>query len=74
MLFLAFVKAKKISREEQNGVFVYFSSDPETNLKQMEKRNEIGSKKRLPDWIVAEILIETIRSWLLSGFKVIKFP
>ncbi len=59
---LSLVKAKKISREEQNGVFVYFSSDPETNLKQMEKRNEIGNKKRLPDWIVAEILIETIRS------------
>lgn len=59
---LSLVKARKIRREERNGVYVYFSPDPEISNTQMRRRNEIGSTKRLPDWIVAEILIEAIRS------------
>ncbi len=59
---LSLVKVKKIKREERNGVYVYFSPDPEVSSKQMKRRNEIGSTKRLPDWIVAEILIEAIKS------------
>lgn len=59
---LSLVKAKKINREQQDGVYVYFSADPETNRRQMERRNEKGCKERLPEWIVAEILIEIIRS------------
>lgn len=59
---LGLVKVKKIKREEQNGVYVYFSPDPEINSKQMKRRSEIKSTKRLPDWIIAEILIEVIKS------------
>ncbi|MBY0281992.1 MAG: hypothetical protein K2W94_07550 [Alphaproteobacteria bacterium] len=59
---LSLVKDKKISREQQDGVYVYFSTDSETSRKQMEKRNEKGCRKQLPEWIVAEILIEIIRS------------
>lgn len=59
---LSLVKVKKIRREEQNGVYVYFSPDPEISSRQMKRRNEIRSTKRLPDWIIAEILIEVIKS------------
>lgn len=59
---LSLVKAKKIRREERNGVYVYVSPDLEISSTQMRRRHEIGSTKRLPDWIVAEILIEVIKS------------
>lgn len=59
---LCLVKDKKISREQQDGVYVYFSADLETSRRQMKKYNEKGCRKRLPEWIVAEILIEIIRS------------
>ena len=59
---LSLIKSKKISREQQDGVYVYLSADLETGRRQMEKRNKKGSTKRLPEWIVAEILIEIIRS------------
>ena len=59
---LGLVKVKKIRREEQNGVYVYFSPDPEISSRQMKRRKEIRSTKRLPDWIIAEILIEVIKS------------
>ena len=59
---LSLVKSKKISREQQDGVYVYLSADLETSRRQMEKRNKKGSLKRLPEWIVVEILIEIIRS------------
>jgi hypothetical protein len=59
---LSLVKAKKISREQQDGVYVYLSTDLGTSHKQMEKRYQKGSRKRLPEWIVAEILIEIIKS------------
>ena len=59
---LSLVKSKKISREQQDGVYVYFSADLETSRRQIEKRNKKGSRKRLPEWIVVEILIEVIRS------------
>lgn len=59
---LSLVKSKKISRELQDGVYVYVSADLETGRRQMERRNKKGSTKRLPEWIVVEILIEIIRS------------
>ena len=62
---LSLVKAKKISRERHNGVYIYYSADLEISRSQMERRKKIGPKKKLPEWIVAEILIEIIRS--LSG-------
>lgn len=59
---LSLVKTEKILREEQDGVYVYFSVDPDIGRQQMKKRNKIGSRQRLPVWIVVEILIETLRS------------
>jgi hypothetical protein len=63
---LSLFKTEKIRREEQNGVYVYFSADPKIRCNQMEKRNKIGgNRKQVPMWIVVEVLIETIR--LLTG-------
>jgi hypothetical protein len=59
---LSLFKSKKIGREQQNGVYVYLSVDLETSCRQMEMRNKKGARKRLPEWIVAEILIEIIKS------------
>jgi hypothetical protein len=59
---LSLVKAEKIRREEQNGVYVYFSADPKICRNQMAKRNKSGSRKQLPVWVTVEILIETIKS------------
>lgn len=59
---LSLVKDKKITREQQNGVYVYFSAEIETNLTQKKRFNEMRCRQRPPDWIVAEILIEIIRS------------
>jgi hypothetical protein len=59
---LSLVKSKKIIREQQDGVYVYLSADVETSHRQMERRNQKGPRKRLPEWIVFEILIEIIRS------------
>jgi hypothetical protein len=58
---LSLVKTEKIRREEQDGVYIYFSADPEIRCSQMEKRNKIGNRQQLPIWIVIEVLIETIR-------------
>src|SRR5262249_55890461 len=55
---LSLVKTKKIRREEQNGVYVYFSADPEIHRNQIEKGRK---KKQLPLWVVVEVLVETIR-------------
>jgi hypothetical protein len=58
---LSLVKAEKIHREDQNGIYVYFSSDPEIAQKQMKKRSKLEGKQ-LPNWVVAEVLIEIIKS------------
>jgi hypothetical protein len=58
---LSLVKTEKICREEQNGVYVYFSVDPETHCNQIEKRKSKNQQKQLPLWIVVEVLVETIR-------------
>jgi hypothetical protein len=59
---LSLVKTEKIRREEQNGVYVYFSADPEIRRNQIKKGRK---KKQLPLWVVVEVLVETIR--LLAG-------
>jgi hypothetical protein len=61
-VLLDLVKHKKIHREEQDGVYVYFSGDPETGQNQWKKRHAIGSRSQLPLWVVIEVLIESIRS------------
>lgn len=59
---LGLFKKGKIQRKEFNGVYVYVSSDPEIALKQMEKRTKCGDERPLPDWIVVEVLVATIKS------------
>lgn len=60
---LSLVKGENLTRKEVNGLYVYVSSDPEVSYRQIKIRTEVGSRKRLPDWIVGEILVETIRSF-----------
>jgi hypothetical protein len=59
---LGLFKKGKIQRKELNGVYVYVSSDPEIALKQMAKRTKRGDERPLPDWIVVEVLVATIKS------------
>lgn len=42
---------------------LYVSSDPVISDQQIKKRLKVGARRRLPNWIVGEILIETIRSF-----------
>jgi hypothetical protein len=57
------LKSNKITKAIQAKPCLYVSSDPEVSDRQIKRRKEMGSRKRLPDWIVSEILIETIRSF-----------
>lgn len=59
---LGLFKKGKIQRKELNGVYVYVSSDPEIALKQVAKRTKRGDERPLPDWIVVEVLVATIKS------------
>lgn len=61
---LDLVRGKKIHRENDKGVYVYFSADPEVSRNQIEKRKKTGSRSPLPIWMVAEILIEVVKSLL----------
>lgn len=54
--------AKKIERKKIENRHLYVNSDPEIGRRQIKKRIKIGGRKKLPDWIVAEVLLETIRS------------
>lgn len=53
----------KIARAKPFNRHLYISPDPVTSDRQIKRRMEVGSRKRLPDWIIAEILVETIRSF-----------
>jgi hypothetical protein len=57
------LKPNKIAKASQTKPCLYVSSDPEVSDQQIKKRAKVGSRKRLPNWIVGEILIETIRSF-----------
>jgi hypothetical protein len=59
---LGLFKKGKIQRKELNGVYVYVSSDPEIALKQIAKRTKSRDERPLPDWIVVEVLVATIKS------------
>jgi len=52
----------KIARTKPANRYLYVSADPAVSDQQVKRRAEVGSRKRLPDWIVAAILVETIRS------------
>lgn len=57
------LKPNKIAKATQAKPCLYVSPDSAVSARQIQKRAEIGSRRRLPDWIIAEILVETIRSF-----------
>lgn len=57
------LSTNKIVRTKPANRHVYVSSDPVISDQQIKKRMKVGGRKRLSDWIVGEILVETIRSF-----------
>jgi hypothetical protein len=57
---------KRIMRIKPANRNLYVSPDPIVSEQQTKKRTAVGGRKRLPDWIIAEILVETIRSCPIS--------
>lgn len=57
------LKAKKIATVKPANRHLYVSPDPAVSDRQIKRRTEVGSRKQLPDWVVGEILVETIRSF-----------
>jgi hypothetical protein len=57
------LNTNKIARTKPSNRHLYVSSDPDISDRQIKKRMKVGGRKRLPDWIVGEILVETIRSF-----------
>lgn len=57
------LKPNKIAMATQTKPCLYVSPDPTVSDRQIKRRAEVGRRKRLPDWIVGEILVETIRSF-----------
>lgn len=56
------LQSQKIARVKPVNRHLYVSADPDVSDRQIRKRIEVGPRQRLPDWIVSEILIETVRS------------
>ncbi len=57
---------KKIVRTKSVNRNLYVSTNPIISDRQIQQRLKINGRKRLPDWITGEILIETIRSFPMS--------
>jgi len=57
------LSTNKIARTKPANRHIYVSADPTVSARQIKKRTEVGERKRLPNWIVGEILVETIRSF-----------
>lgn len=59
---LGLVETKRIEREKWEGkFFVYLSTEHDKGQQQLKKRRG-GSRKVLPEWVVLEVLVETIRA------------
>jgi len=57
------LRPKKIAKASQAKPCLYVSPDLTISEQQIKMRSAVGSKKRLPEWMVGEILVETIRSF-----------
>ncbi len=57
------LKLKKIAKATQTKPCLYVSSDPTVSELQIQKRKQVGNRKRQPIWIICEVLVETIRSF-----------
>lgn len=58
---LALVKSKKLTRQVVNGVYVYVSTDPSQSKRQIHNRCSQKDIAPLPDWIIIQILVATIK-------------
>jgi hypothetical protein len=58
---LSLVKTKKLSRHIVNGVYVYVSTDPDQGHKQIQNRSLQEKATPLPDWIIMQVLVATIK-------------
>lgn len=56
------LQSKRIARVKPGKRYLYVSADLVASDRQIRKRTDVGPRQRLSDWIVGEILIETIRS------------
>jgi predicted transcriptional regulator len=57
------LKKNKIAKAKQSKPCLYVSPEHLVIAQQVKKRTSIGGRKKLPAWIVGEILVETIRSF-----------
>lgn len=55
------LSTKKIAKANSNKPCLYVSTDACVRDLQVKNRLQIGNRKRLPDWIIAEILVEAIK-------------
>lgn len=55
------LKPKRIAMAKPAKSILYISPDHNIGNQQIKRRTEVGYRKRLPDWITAEILVETIK-------------
>lgn len=59
------LSSNRIDRTKPANRYLYVNPDPNIRDQQIKMRTKVGGRKRLPDWIIAEILVETIRSFPL---------
>lgn len=57
------LKPNKIAITVQTKPCLYVNPDPAVSDRQIKRRTEIGSRRRLPEWVVVEVLVEIIRSY-----------
>jgi hypothetical protein len=55
------LKPNRIAMAKPAKSILYISPDTTIGNQQIKRRTEVGYRKRLPDWITAEILVETIK-------------
>jgi hypothetical protein len=57
------LKPNIIAKAKQVKPCLYVNSNPMISDQQIQNRTKIGNRRRLPDWIIAEILVETVLSF-----------
>ncbi len=58
---LSLVNSKKLIRQEMNGIYIYYSSDPTKRSSQIHKRSSQKARAPLPDWVVMQVLVATLK-------------
>ncbi len=60
------LKSNKIARKKIDNHNLYVNPDPSKGQQQIEKRQKVGNRKKLPLWIVAEILMACVHTLSIS--------